>query len=153
MLTTNLWTQTRLVNGALGEIIEIIYSFNSKPPDIPMYIMVKFDNYSGSQWHPNDSKLVPITLVSLGNLRHLPIKMAWAMTIHKAQGLKLQKATINISAIERQGLTFTIVSRVKSLEDLRIDQAFSYERYAKMENNPYTVLRKKEEALLQQLSG
>lgn len=48
--------------------------------------------------------------------------MAWAMTIHKAQGLTLQKATINIGAIERQGLTFTVVSRVKSLEDLWIDQ-------------------------------
>ncbi|XP_057844943.2 uncharacterized protein LOC131054442 [Cryptomeria japonica] len=152
MLTTNIWTQTGLVNGALGKIIEIIYRSDSKPPDIPMYIMVKFDNYSGSQWHPNDPKLVPITPISLGNLRQLPIKMAWAMTIHKAQGLKLQKATINIGATKRQGLTFTTVSRVKCLEDVRIDQAFSYERYAKMENNPYTVLRKKEEARLQQVS-
>ncbi|XP_057860496.1 uncharacterized protein LOC131069158 [Cryptomeria japonica] len=152
MLTTNIWTQTRLVNGALGKIIEIIYSSDSMPPDIPMYIMVKFDNYSGPQWHPNDPKLVPITPVSLGNLRQLPIKMAWAVTIHKAQGLTLQKATINIGATERQGLTFTVVSRVKCLEDLQIDQAFSYDWYAKMENNPYTVLRKKEEAQLQQLS-
>lgn len=117
-----------------------------------MCIMVKFDNYSGPQWHPNDPKLVLITPISLGNLRQLPIKMAWAMTIHKAQGLTLQKATINIGAIERQGLTFTAVSRVKSLEDLQIDQAFLYEQYAKMENNPYTVVRKKEEARLQQLS-
>lgn len=59
---------------------------------------------------------------------------------------------MNIGAIERQGLTFIAVSRVKSLEDLWIDQAFSYEWYTKMENKPYTVIRKKEEAQLQQLS-
>ena len=78
--------------------------------------------------------------------------MAWAITIHKFQGLTLNRARIDIGRRERQGLTFTAISRVKDLNNLRIHQPFPFERYCKMENNTYTAARKKEEARLQQLS-
>lgn len=44
--------------------------------------------------------------------------MSWALTIHKSQGLTLQKTTIDIGTTERQGLTFIAISRVKSLDNL-----------------------------------
>ena len=78
--------------------------------------------------------------------------MAWAITIHKSQGLTLEKATIDIGKKERQGLTFIAISRVKSIDGLRIQPPFSFERYCKMQNNFYTLARKKEEARLQLLS-
>lgn len=151
MLTSNIWTQAGLVNGALGEVVEIIYSPGSKPPDVPMYVVTRFDNYSGPPWNVHDPKSIPIIPVSLGNRRQIPLTMAWAITIHKAQGLTLQKATIDIGKIDRQGLTFTAISRVKSLNDLRVQLPFSFERYSKMQTNPYTIIRKREEARLQQL--
>lgn len=58
---------------------------------------------------------VPITQ---GNHTQLPLTMAWEITIHKSQGLTLEKATIDIGKTERQGLTFTTISRVKSIDDL-----------------------------------
>jgi hypothetical protein len=78
--------------------------------------------------------------------------MAWAITIHKSQGLTLNKATIDIGRRERQGLTFTTILRVKNLNNLRIDPPFPFERYSKMKYNTYTTTRKKEEARLQLLS-
>lgn len=46
MLTSNLWIELGLVNGALGYIWNIIYKLGSAPPDPPSYVMVEFDNYS-----------------------------------------------------------------------------------------------------------
>ncbi|XP_059068765.1 uncharacterized protein LOC131859208 [Cryptomeria japonica] len=46
MLTSNLWIQASLVNGALGYIRKIVYKPGSAPPEPPSYVMVEFDNYS-----------------------------------------------------------------------------------------------------------
>ena len=46
--------------------------------------------------------------------------MAWGLTIHKAQGMTLQNVTIDIGNIDRQGLTFTAISRVTSISGLRV---------------------------------
>ena len=74
--------------------------------------------------------------------------MAWALTIHKSQGMTLPKATIDIGTMERQGLTFTALSRVLSLKDLHISPAFSYDRYKRMQDNPHVNVRKNAETLL-----
>ena len=74
--------------------------------------------------------------------------MAWALTIHKSQGMTLPKATIDIGTVERQGLTFTALSRVPSLMDLHISPAFSYDRYKRMQDNPHVNVRKNAETLL-----
>ncbi|XP_057869620.2 uncharacterized protein LOC131076453 [Cryptomeria japonica] len=144
MLTTNIWTKAGLVNGALGEVVDIVYEYGSKPPDIPAYVITRINNYTGPSWNPTYPKLVPITPISLGNRRQIPLKMMWAIIVHKSQGLTLQKAPIDIGATERQGLTFTAISKVKTLDGLRIEPGFSFERYCKMQNNPYTIIRKQE---------
>ena len=77
--------------------------------------------------------------------------MAWELTIHKSQGMTLPKATIDIGTMERQGLTFTALSRVPSLKDLHISPSFSYDRYKCMQDNPPVNVRKNAETLLQSL--
>ncbi|XP_057838109.2 uncharacterized protein LOC131048235 [Cryptomeria japonica] len=89
MLTTNIWTKAGLVNGALGEVVDIVYEYGSKPPDIPAYVITRINNYTGPSWNPTYPKLVPITPISLGNRRQIPLKMVWAITVHKYQGLTL----------------------------------------------------------------
>ena len=153
MFSLNIWTQARLVNGALGTITEIIYNLGYKPPHIPMYVVASIDNYSSPPWDPQNPECVPITPITLGNRSQLPITMAWEIKILISQGLTLYKETIDIGKIERQGLMFTAMSRVRSLSVLRIDPTFSFNRYKKMQYNPYTILRKKEERRLQQLSS
>ena len=39
MLTCNLWVQSGLVNGALGEVIQIVYRPGSNPPQLPAYVV------------------------------------------------------------------------------------------------------------------
>ena len=146
MLTTNLWIQTSLVNGSIGQVHSIVYDIISSPPNLPKYVVVKFDNYIGPPWDAQNPKTIPITTITRGSHTKIPLTMAWAITIHKSQGLTLNRETIDIERKERQGLTFTTISRVKDLNNLRIHQPFPFEKYYKMENNTYTTARKKEEA-------
>ena len=152
MLTENIWIDTRLVNGALGEVVDNIYEPGCKPPSLPSYITVRFDNYSGPSWDEHDSKTIPIVPITLGSWRQLPLAMSWAITIHKSQGLTLYEATVYIGRTERQGMTFTAMSRVKTLNNIHIQPTFTLERYVKMRNNPYTIKQKKEESRLDQLA-
>ena len=70
------------------------------------------------------------------------------LTIHKAQGMTLQNVTIDIGNNDRQGLTFTPISRVISISGLLISPPFSFSRYSRMQGNRYVECRKQEESLL-----
>jgi ATP-dependent exoDNAse (exonuclease V) alpha subunit len=152
MLTSNLWIEAGLVNGSLGEVKDIVYPLGSRPPQLPAYVTVEFQGYCGPPWDEQHPQIVPIEPITRGKRTQLPLTTAWAITIHKSQGLTLDMATIDIGKTERQGLTFTAVSRVKSIQCLRVEPAFSFERYSKMKKNPYNIIRKKEEARLHLLS-
>ncbi|XP_059076947.1 uncharacterized protein LOC131876152 [Cryptomeria japonica] len=151
MLTSNLWIQAGLVNGALGYVQKIVYKPGSAPPDPPTYVMVEFDNYSGLPFEDHHPNTIPITPIQKGRTLQLPLRLAWALTIHKSQGLTLPKVTIDIGPRERTGLTFVAVSRVKSLEGLRIMPPFTYDRYEKMKKGRQLVKRKAEENRLKLL--
>ena len=45
MLTMNLWPAVGLCNGATGTVIHFIYQNNHPPPNLPITVIVKFDNY------------------------------------------------------------------------------------------------------------
>ena len=129
MLTTNLWVQARLVNDSLGKVIDIVYNSNEQPPSLPSFVVVEFLHYKGPLWDASNPTYVPIPPITKGSRRKLPLSMAWGLTIHKAQGMTLQNVTIDIGNIDRQGLTFTVISRVTSLSCLCISPSFSSSRY------------------------
>ena len=53
MLTINLWASVGLCNGSTGTIIDIIYAENHAPPDLPIAVLVKFDDYCGPSKGPH----------------------------------------------------------------------------------------------------
>ena len=60
----------------------------------------------------------------------------------------MERATVDIGTREQQGLTFTAIYRLKSLDGLHVSPSFSFERYAEMKNSAYATIRKKEEERL-----
>lgn len=58
----------------------------------------------------------------VGEITYLPLRLAWATTVHKSQGLTLDRCQINIgdSFFKYPGMLFVALSRARTLEGLRL---------------------------------
>jgi hypothetical protein len=53
----------------------------------------------------------------------VPLRLAWASTIHKSQGLTLPSAYIDIRSAREPGQAYVAISRIKSLDGLHLREA------------------------------
>ncbi|CAJ2512169.1 Uu.00g051840.m01.CDS01 [Anthostomella pinea] len=51
----------------------------------------------------------------------IPLAPGWAMTIHKSQGLSLEKVVVNLSNVYEKGQAYVALSRARNLEGLKIE--------------------------------
>lgn len=140
MLRANLWTAKGLVNGALGTVEDLYYETCKRPPqDMPLAIMIVFDNYTGPCW-PGTSvcPIPPITrsfiYKNISCTRtQLPLALAWATTIHKSQGLTMDKVVVDVGPKEIAcGCSYVALTRVKGLDGLVFHPVFDFTRLQKL---------------------
>ena len=160
MLTSNLWVDTGLVNGAIGTVAAICYRDGQAPSSLPISVMVKFDSYSGPTYPDSTVPICPVRRSwSMSGTQcsrlQLPLKLAWAVTIHKAQGLTLDTVVIHVGKKEfSSGLSYVACSRVWHLNDLLFDPPFPFQRLANLSRSQCLQERLREDSrLLHRSSG
>ena len=159
-LTSNLWTRAGLTNGAKGVVKAIIYAPGSKPPALPVCLIVQFDKYYGPSYIESIPKSVPICPVRREWFSQqktltrtmVPLILGYALSIHKLQGETLDKVILNIGKKEFQaGLTLVGASRVRSFEGLAFSPFPNYDRIEQISKSEALKRRIKEEERLEVL--
>jgi ATP-dependent DNA helicase PIF1 len=109
MLTKNLRVEQGLANGSRGVVI----GFNDENNGYPI---VKFINGIEETIVPykNNYRDADVELI----IEQVPLKLAWATTIHKSQGATLDYVVANLSNIFEYGQAYVALSRAKCLENL-----------------------------------
>lgn len=111
-------TPHRFYNGKIAKISRIvadqIYIYI---PEINADVLVKKETWENKRYFL-DKESGEIKEELLGSFSQFPLRLAWAITIHKSQGLTFEKAIIDTGASFAAGQTYVALSRCTSLEGI-----------------------------------
>ncbi|MGC1632694.1 MAG: helix-turn-helix domain-containing protein [Gelidibacter sp.] len=110
--------EKRYFNGKIGKVIlldkdEVVV----KCPDDEFNIVTTPEEWENINYSVNPETKA-ITEDKIGSFTQMPLRLAWAITIHKSQGLTFEKAIVDAQGAFAHGQTYVALSRCKSLEGL-----------------------------------
>lgn len=98
------------VNGTLGELVDF-GAYGRPIVETAKGDRVEVDR---SKWSLEEKGSVR------AQIKQVPLRLAWAITVHKSQGMTLDAAEIDLSQAFEEGMGYVALSRVKSLKGLSL---------------------------------
>ena len=103
------------INGSLGEVIGF-----EEDDDHGILPKVKLTDGTVLLVEPETWSVDNDAGKTIASFQQIPLRLAWAITIHKSQGMTLEAAEINLSYTFEKGQGYVALSRLKSLSGLRL---------------------------------
>ncbi|XP_044915102.1 ATP-dependent DNA helicase PIF1 isoform X3 [Felis catus] len=112
MLVKNLAVSRGLVNGARG----VVVGFETEGRGLPQvrFLCGVTEVIHADRW------TVQATGGQLLSRQQLPLQLAWAISIHKSQGMTLDCVEISLGRVFASGQAYVALSRARSLQGLRV---------------------------------
>lgn len=110
MLLYNKDVAAGLVNGSKGVVVR----FEDTLPVVKFYHSQLTLKIGYKEWEIKDGSDIVATITQI------PLKLAYAITVHKSQGITLDSAVIDLKDVFEYGQAYVALSRVRSLENLVI---------------------------------
>ena len=108
-------------NGKIGKVTDISANGQVTVTDSDgMDIIVEPTEWTNSQYVLNDES-GEIEQSVVGTFRQLPLRIAWAITIHKSQGLTFDKVIIDAGSAFAFGQVYVALSRCRTLEGISLE--------------------------------
>jgi len=99
----------KFFNGSLGVVVDF-EGFQNIP--VVEFINGTTTTVEMDSWELRDGETIR------ASISQIPLRLAWAITIHKSQGMTLESAVIDLGKAFETGMGYVALSRVKTLDQL-----------------------------------
>lgn len=117
--------ERRFINGTLGEV----KSIDKNSIAVSLAESGTVIDVEPMEWqnirYQFDEESKEISSKQIGRFKQYPLKAAWAITVHKSQGLTFDKAIIDVHAAFSPGQAYVALSRCRTLDGLVLSSPVS----------------------------
>jgi ATP-dependent DNA helicase PIF1 len=122
ILVRNVNLREGLANGSRGVVVGFKKQLDMLTNQVLTLPIIRFLNGKsfviGFHDFSSELEMDGVTLIR----RQIPLKLGWGVTIHKSQGMTIDRAVVHLDSCFAPGHAYVAVSRVKTLEGLSLNR-------------------------------